>query len=115
MTSDRCRVEVLDENDGIRVVLMAGEFDFDNTAPLRQALDPQSEGVRRFVVDVSQVSFADSITLTIMLQAALAQEVVLAGTQPGHLSQLLRLTGADRVFASAPTVAEGRTMDLPPR
>ncbi|GGZ45857.1 STAS domain-containing protein [Streptomyces subrutilus] len=115
MTADRCRVEVLDQRDGVRVVVMAGEFDLDHAGPLRIALDPAAEGVRRYVVDVSEVSFADSITLTILLQATLAREVVLAGTQPPHLEQLLRLTGADRVFAAAPSVAEGRVMTVPPR
>ncbi|MFD3759576.1 STAS domain-containing protein [Streptomyces sp. NPDC058622] len=115
MTADRCHVEVLDQQDGVRVVVMTGEFDLDNAGPLRLALDPQAEGVRRFVVDVTEVSFADSITLTILLQATLARDVVLAGSQPSHIAQLLRLTGADRVFAAAPSVAEGRTMILPPR
>ncbi|OKK22078.1 hypothetical protein AMK16_02340 [Streptomyces sp. CB00455] len=115
VNADRCHVEVQDQHEGIRVVVMAGEFDLDNAGPLRAAMDPQAPGVHRYVVDVSEVTFADSITLTILLQATLAREVVLAGPQPPHLAQLLRLTGADRVFAHAPSVAEGRTMVVPPR
>ncbi|MFJ8211996.1 STAS domain-containing protein [Streptomyces sp. NPDC096033] len=110
----RSRVEARSEGD-VRIVVMAGEFDMDNVADLRAALDPAAPGVARFVLDVAEVTFVDSTALSIMLQAALDHPVVLAGTVPRRLARLLEITGADLAFATAPTVAEATHTPLPPR
>ncbi|APU38577.1 MULTISPECIES: STAS domain-containing protein [unclassified Streptomyces] len=110
----RSRVETRSHGD-VRVVVMAGEFDMDNVADLRTAMDPAAPGVARFVLDVAGVTFADSTALSVLLQPALDRPVVLAGTVPGRLARLLELTGAELAFATAPSVAEGMTMAVPPR
>ncbi|MFF9982517.1 STAS domain-containing protein [Streptomyces erythrochromogenes] len=110
----RSHVESRSDGD-VRVVVMAGEFDIDNVADLRIALDPAASGVTRFVLDVAAVTFVDSAALGIMLQPALDRPVVLAGAVPRRLARLLELTGADMVFATAPSVAEGTVMVVPPR
>ncbi|MFH7595727.1 STAS domain-containing protein [Streptomyces racemochromogenes] len=110
----RSRVETRSEGD-VRIVVMAGEFDMDNVADLRTAMDPAAPGVARFVLDVAEVTFADSTALSIMLQAALEHPVVLAGTVPRRLARLLEITGADLAFATAPSVTEGVRTPLPPR
>ncbi|MFE0581439.1 MULTISPECIES: STAS domain-containing protein [unclassified Streptomyces] len=111
----RGHVETRSDGD-VRIVVMAGEFDIDTVADLRTALDPAAPGVSRFVLDVTAVTFVDSAALGIMLQpAVLDRPVVLAGTVPRRLARLLEITGADLAFATAPTVAEGAVMAVPPR
>ncbi|MER5871453.1 STAS domain-containing protein [Streptomyces sp. NPDC002044] len=110
----RNSVETRTEGD-VRVVVMAGEFDMDGVDELRTALDPEADGVARFVLDVSGVTFADSTALSIMLQPALNRPVVLAGEIPNRLGRLLEVTGADRAFAVAPTTAEAMVLIVPPR
>ncbi|MDJ0382773.1 STAS domain-containing protein [Streptomyces sp. G-G2] len=110
----RNRVETRSEGD-VRVVVMSGEFDMDNVDELRTALDPAAVGVSRFVLDVTGVTFADSTALNIMLKPVRALPVVLAGTIPARLARLLQVTGADGVFAAAPTVAAAKVVPLPPR
>ncbi|MFJ6478899.1 MULTISPECIES: STAS domain-containing protein [unclassified Streptomyces] len=110
----RSRVETRSDGD-VRIIVMAGEFDMDNVADLRTAMDPAAPGVARFVLDVAGVTFADSTALSVMLQPTLHRPVVLAGTVPSRLARLLELTGADLAFATAPSVAEGTVMTVPPR
>ncbi|MGW0366177.1 STAS domain-containing protein [Streptomyces sp. NPDC002990] len=110
----RCYVEVRSEQD-VRVVVMAGEFDMDNVGELRRAMEPEASGVSRYVLDVSGITFADSTALSVILQPALNRPVILAGEVPPRFARLLEVTGADRVFASAPTEEEARTMAIPPR
>ncbi|KOU10963.1 MULTISPECIES: STAS domain-containing protein [Streptomyces] len=110
----RSRVETRSDGD-VRIVVMAGEFDMDNVADLRTAMDPAAPGVTRFVLDVAEVTFVDSTALSVLLQPALDRPVVLAGTVPSRLARLLELTGAELAFATAPSVAEGTVMIVPPR
>ncbi|MEU6313362.1 STAS domain-containing protein [Streptomyces sp. NPDC047014] len=110
----RSHVETRSDGD-VRIVVMAGEFDMDNVAALRIAMDPAAPGVTRFVLDVAGVTFVDSTALSILLQPALDRPVVLAGTVPVRLARLLEITGADLAFATAPSVAEGTAMIVPPR
>ncbi|MER5811834.1 STAS domain-containing protein [Streptomyces sp. NPDC002033] len=99
----------------VRIVVMAGEFDMDTSGELRTALDPEVDGIARFVLDVAGVTFVDSTALSLMLQPALNRPVVLAGNVPHRLARLLEITGADQVFAFAPTVAEATVVPMPPR
>lgn len=110
----RGRVETRREGDA-RIVVMAGEFDMDNAAGLRTAMDPAAPGVTRFVLDVAEVTFIDSTALSIMLQANLTHPVVLAGPVPRRLARLLEITGAHQAFATAPDVAEAKAAPPPPR
>ncbi|MFI5671025.1 STAS domain-containing protein [Streptomyces sp. NPDC051704] len=110
----RSHVETRSEGD-VRIVVMSGEFDMDNVAALRTAMDPAAPGVARYVLDVAGVTFVDSTALSVLLLPALERPVVLAGTAPARLARLLELTGADIAFATAPDVAEATTMQLPPR
>ncbi|EFL19325.1 predicted protein [Streptomyces sp. C] len=110
------RGSVETRTDGeVRVVVMAGEFDMAGVGPLRTAMDPTAPGIARFVVDVTGVTFVDSTALSVLLQPALDRPVILAGTVPARLARVLELTGADLVFASAPSVDEGKVMIVPPR
>ncbi|MFJ4778077.1 STAS domain-containing protein [Streptomyces sp. NPDC088762] len=108
----RSHVEMRSERE-TRVVVMTGEFDIENVSELRAALDPETPGIARFVLDVSGVTFADSTALSIMLQPALNRPVVLVGEVPDRLARLLEITGADLAFAFAPTMAEALATTLP--
>ncbi|MFE2147617.1 STAS domain-containing protein [Streptomyces sp. NPDC059456] len=110
----RSHVETRSEGD-VRIVVMAGEFDMDNLAALRIAMDPRAPGVSRFVLDVAGVTFVDSTALGVMLQPALERPVILAGSVPARLARILEITGADSAFATAAGVAEATTMSVPPR
>ncbi|MFB6613303.1 STAS domain-containing protein [Streptomyces sp. NPDC056367] len=113
-TEERSHVETRSEGD-VRIVVMAGEFDMDNVAALRVAMDPAAPGVARYVLDVAAVTFVDSTALSVLLMPALERPVVLAGSVPARLARLLELTGADTAFAAAPDVAEATTMTVAPR
>ncbi|WP_405704966.1 STAS domain-containing protein [Streptomyces xanthophaeus] len=99
-------VEVRPDEDGVRVIVCVGEFDQDTLEPLRTsgaraAADP---AVRRIVLDVSQVAFADSSMLNEMLLLLRTGRLVLAGPLPPQLSRLLDLTQARDLFPIADSV-----------
>ncbi|OKK22928.1 hypothetical protein AMK16_02090 [Streptomyces sp. CB00455] len=95
---------------------MAGEFDLDTLGSLQAALDAgENAGAERVVVDVTRVTFADSSVLNLLLGAHRALPLVLAGPLPDRLAHVLEVTCTDRVFTVAGTLAEARTVPLPPR
>ncbi|MCX5265760.1 STAS domain-containing protein [Streptomyces sp. NBC_00199] len=55
--------------DGIRVITVAGEIDFDTIEPLRQALDVPDLPQPRIVIDVHQVTFMDSTGINLLITA----------------------------------------------
>ncbi|MFD3762480.1 STAS domain-containing protein [Streptomyces sp. NPDC058622] len=101
-----------DQGDGVRVITCAGEFDLATQEPLRQACasavtDP---AVRRIVLDVGRVTFADSSLLNTVLNVLDIRSLVLAGPLPQTLARVLELTQADRLFPTAASVEEARTL-----
>ncbi|MFJ9080449.1 STAS domain-containing protein [Streptomyces sp. NPDC102278] len=64
------------------------------------AVDPS---VRRVILDMSHVSFADSFLLNLLVFLHRTGRLILAGPLPGRVTQLLRLTGMDAVL----TIADG--------
>ncbi|MFD9336203.1 STAS domain-containing protein [Streptomyces sp. NPDC060028] len=100
------QVRVRPDEDGVRVIVCVGEFDQDTLQPLREsgaqaATDPD---VRRIVLDVSQVAFADSSMLNQMLLLLRTGRLVLAGPVPPQLGRLLDLTEARDLFPVADSV-----------
>ncbi|MFD9359587.1 STAS domain-containing protein [Streptomyces sp. NPDC060031] len=100
------QVRVRPDEDGVRVIVCVGEFDQDTLQPLREssaqaAADPD---VRRIVLDVSQVGFADSSMLNQMLLLLRTGRLVLAGPVPPQLGRLLDLTEARGLFPVADSV-----------
>lgn len=105
-------MRVWPDEDGVRVIVCVGEFDQDTLQPLREssaqaAADP---GLRRIVLDVSQVAFADSSMLNQMLLLLRTGRLVLAGPIPPQLSRLLDLTEARSLFPVADSVDAARTL-----
>ncbi|MCU7826837.1 STAS domain-containing protein [Kitasatospora sp. DSM 101779] len=91
---------------GVRVVAVSGDADMDTTDPLRTALRT-AVGARpvpaAVVVDCSGLEFCAAAGLNELLrarEAALAAGIAFRLAAPRRqMRQLLRLTGADRVFA----------------
>ncbi|WP_411105262.1 STAS domain-containing protein [Streptomyces sp. cmx-4-9] len=99
------QVEVLPDENGARVIMCRGSFDLDTLAPFAAAaqaaaVDPS---VRRIILDMSHVSFADSSLLNLLVVLHRTGRLILAGPLPDRVTQLLQLTGMDAVL----TIAEG--------
>ncbi|MBT2406505.1 MULTISPECIES: STAS domain-containing protein [unclassified Streptomyces] len=115
MSYDQPRIEVLLDQDEVRVVVLSGEFDIDNVEPVREVLTAAArDGVRR-VVDVTRLVFADSSLLTTLLASRRDGPLVLAGPVPPQFAQLLRLSSAESVLEIAPTLDDARSFRPSPR
>ncbi|MFD9359971.1 STAS domain-containing protein [Streptomyces sp. NPDC060031] len=106
------QVQVLPDEDGVRVIVCAGEFDQDTLGPLKTAstkaaYDP---GVRRIVLDITAVTFADSVTLSLMLHLLRTGRLVLAGPVPPRLDRLLDLTETRDLFPTADGIEAARIL-----
>jgi anti-anti-sigma factor len=96
---------------GAVVLLLSGELDHDTAEPLRAALDAAlaAGGPVRLIVDCGGLSFCDSTGLNILLRARLAAEAAGGSVELASLgrqvARMLRLTGADGVFAIHPDLS----------
>ncbi|WP_228979437.1 STAS domain-containing protein [Streptomyces sp. DH12] len=92
----------------VRVVRVGGEFDFDTAERLARAFDPVEGRATATVLDLSQVRFADSAFLHVLLQARARHREVgapLVLAQPAAcVVRLLQVTGTAGSFAVAGTV-----------
>ncbi|MGW6824247.1 STAS domain-containing protein [Streptomyces sp. NPDC055005] len=100
-----------DQNDAIRVIVCAGEFDQRTLGPLHEAgnaalTDPT---IQRIVLDVSRITFADSSMLNEMFRLRRAGDLVLVGPLPPSLARVLELTQAFPLFHITHTIDEART------
>ncbi|MFD3872249.1 STAS domain-containing protein [Streptomyces sp. NPDC058623] len=105
-------VRVLPDADGVRVVVCVGEFDADTVRPLdvaaHEALDDPA--VRRLVLDVSTVTFADSSVLYVLLRTCRSGRLVLAGPVPSRLERLFDMTGVASLFTVVDGVEAARSL-----
>lgn len=104
---------VVDPGEGpIRTIRCAGELAVGSITGLRRAGEAvvSAPGVELLVVDVSGVTFVDSIGLNCLLTLNRTVSVVLAGPVPEQLRRLLRITGTDAVLPVVDTAPrhEGR-------
>ncbi|MCY0922107.1 STAS domain-containing protein [Streptomyces sp. H27-G5] len=101
-----------DEGDDVRVIACVGEFDQDTLGPFRQAGNPAvaDPAVRRIVLDVSRLTFADSSMLNEMLRLLRSGRLVLAGPIPPSLQRVFELTGAGSLFPTAVSVEAACTL-----
>ncbi|MFD3330029.1 STAS domain-containing protein [Streptomyces sp. NPDC058701] len=94
------QVRVEPDAGGVRVIVCAGEFEYYGLDALESACaaaaaDPE---VRRIVLDVRQVTFADSSMLTLMLLLRRSGRLVLAGPLPVQLDRRMTLTAIRDLF-----------------
>ncbi|MFD9381080.1 STAS domain-containing protein [Streptomyces sp. NPDC059999] len=101
-----------DEGDGVRVIVCAGEFDQETLEAFRKAGNPAvaDPAVRRIVLDVSRLTFADSSMLNGMLRLLRSGRLVLAGPLPASLERVFELTGAGSLFPIAESVEAARIL-----
>src|SRR5215207_10677181 len=105
MTLDSFSISAIETDDAVTVSL-AGELDVDTCRDLDTLLNAAIESGQRVVLDVVDVSFADSSALSVLVKAHTrlarrGQSLVLAGP-PRCLVRLLELTGLSTVFQIEP-------------
>lgn len=97
------------------MLAVAGDLDIDNVAPLGAALESAArDGEGPVVVDLSDVSFADSTTVNVLLQgqSLLGPRLRLAAPSP-FMERLIGLLGLDSALPVLQTVAEAVDPSLP--
>ncbi|WP_328864495.1 STAS domain-containing protein [Streptomyces sp. NBC_00304] len=103
------------EDRGALVLAVTGDLDIDNVAPLGAALESAAaSGEGPVVVDLSDVSFADSTTVNVLLQGQtlLGPRLRLAEPSP-FMERLIGVLGLDSALPVFPTVAEAIGPPLP--
>ncbi|MEU6331342.1 STAS domain-containing protein [Streptomyces sp. NPDC047049] len=85
---------------GAVILTVAGPFDLDTVAPLDATLQQLAQdGAGPVVIDLSDVSFADSTTVNVLIQAHEALGPALRLAAPSAvLERLFTLTGLDTVL-----------------
>ncbi|MFD3717044.1 STAS domain-containing protein [Streptomyces sp. NPDC058674] len=101
-----------DQDDGARVIVCVGEFDQQTLHPFRAAglaatADPT---IRRVVLDVSRITFADSSMLNEMFRLLRSSRLVLVGPLPHSLARVLELTQAGPLFPTTDSIEAARTL-----
>ncbi|MFD3940765.1 STAS domain-containing protein [Streptomyces sp. NPDC058611] len=106
------QVRVLRDEDGVRVIVCTGDFDQDTLGPLDQACTAavDAPGVRRIVLDVTQVGFADSSMLNLIIRILRTGRLVMAGPVPPQLGWLLDLTQVRAVLPTADGIEAARAL-----
>ncbi|MFD9380838.1 STAS domain-containing protein [Streptomyces sp. NPDC059999] len=101
-----------DEGDGVRVIACVGEFDQDTLEAFRRAANAAvaDPALRRIVLDVSRLTFADSSMLNEMLRLLRSGRLVLAGPLPASLERVFELTGVGSLFPTAHSLGAARTL-----
>ncbi|MGW9428565.1 STAS domain-containing protein [Streptomyces decoyicus] len=96
------------QGQGALILVVTGQLDLDSVAPLDETLQRVArDGDGPVVVDLSAVTFADSATVNVLLQAhdALGTELRLAAPSAA-LERLFALTGLDTVLPLYETVGK---------
>ncbi|MFD3699669.1 STAS domain-containing protein [Streptomyces sp. NPDC058646] len=109
------QVTVLQDQDGVRVIVCAGEFDQDTLPPLKAATTEAAAdpALHRIVLDVSRVAFADSAMLNLMLMLLRSGRLVLAGPIPVQLDRLLEITQCRPLFTTVDSIEAARALPRP--
>ncbi|MCS0636646.1 STAS domain-containing protein [Streptomyces sp. LP05-1] len=104
-----------DQQPGAHVVRLAGEADLDNVAPLRALLEKAVPAGEPLVLDLSELRFADSTMLNVLLQtyAELGDRLRIAAPSRFVL-RLFSLTGLEDVLPIHASVAEATGVAVPP-
>lgn len=108
----RLQVSTEPEDGPVRVIHCAGELDVESAPGLQQAGEQAAfeSGVRRLILDVSGLTFADSSGLNCLIRLHQMVPLVLSGPVPDQLLRLLQVTGADEIFPRAGNVDAARDM-----
>lgn len=106
---DLLTIEVRHEQDCV-IVTVAGEIDISTVTRLRERLFEIAASGNPLVVDLDQVTFIDSVGLSVLVGAANRTAAHGGSLQvacaPAKIRELLRLTGLDRRIPLARTLDE---------
>ncbi|WP_433543770.1 STAS domain-containing protein (plasmid) [Streptomyces sp. CA-294286] len=89
----------------VPVVAVSGEFDLDSCPLLLEAVTTAAGEGRVVVLDLTEVAFADSTFLNVLLRAHQLTDLRLAGVSE-QVERLLEITGTDQLLKLFPTVAD---------
>ena len=98
------RVELTVSDEGRHAILLAGELDLHTASQFREALgEAIDDGVRRLVVDLSEVTFIDSTALGVLMGGVARLRLVdgsLDVVCPNEkIRRIFEVTGLDQVLA----------------
>jgi stage II sporulation protein AA (anti-sigma F factor antagonist) len=88
--------------EGIQVVALAGEIDYNTSGQVRQALDVTGTARPRIVIDMCEVTFMDSSGINILISAH--QDTTASGgwlrlaAPTDAVRRVLQLVGVDQVI-----------------
>ncbi|MEU8956638.1 STAS domain-containing protein [Streptomyces sp. NPDC048518] len=88
--------------DGSWVVVARGDLDMHTVPPLRRAMETAAVALPVLVLDVAEVTFADSSALNLLLVIHQSTTLRIAAPQP-QLLRLLETTGADEILNIYPS------------
>lgn len=98
------------------LVTVAGECDLHTGRQLRDVLTSEvSRGVRRLILDLSELAFMDSTGMQVLLSVRTVlivrgRTLALVSPQP-VVARILELTGADQVIPVYDTLQDAQTAD----
>ncbi|MFF8830906.1 STAS domain-containing protein [Streptomyces sp. NPDC015131] len=105
-------VQALPDESGTRIILCSGEFDTATAPQLRSALEAaEADRVRRTVVDLSLVTFADSSLISALVDGHHKQRLVVALPVTSPVRRILSLTGLEDVLDLAPDLSTAAAPD----
>ncbi|MBT2410476.1 STAS domain-containing protein [Streptomyces sp. ISL-12] len=90
---------------GARVIGARGAYDASSIEPLAQALAAAAEECPRVVLDASEITFADSALLNLLILTRRTVDLRVAAPAR-QVRRLLQLTGVDTLLTVRETVAE---------
>jgi anti-sigma B factor antagonist len=112
MTAVAARVSAAQIGADAFVVSAAGELDLASVGPLERELDQViGRGARRVIVDLTGVTFIDSVSLGVLVREAKRLRTnggacVLVADDP-RILRVFEITGLDRIFVIERSLAEG--------
>ena len=101
--SEHCRIDVERPSDGLAIVGVVGDADLYSAPELRDRLtELLDDGARRVVVDLSETTFVDSMTLGVLLGSmkrlsTAGGRLELVVSRP-DIRRIFEITMLDRVF-----------------
>ncbi|MFD5029233.1 STAS domain-containing protein [Streptomyces sp. NPDC058220] len=88
----------------IYVVVARGEIDASNVSQVREALETAAAAHTVVILDTSELLFADSSLLSVLLRVRRTTSLRIAAPPP-QLRRLLDISGADQVLRLYPSIA----------
>ncbi|MFD5778739.1 STAS domain-containing protein [Streptomyces sp. NPDC126933] len=88
----------------IYVVVARGEIDASNVSQVREALETAAAAHTVVILDTSELRFADSSLLSVLLRVRRTTSLRIAAPPP-QLRRLLDISGADQVLRLYPSIA----------